>query len=57
MARTNNYSIKLFWMYMRPNIRYVYWGIILSILVGLTQLAIPVLLRYILDTFTQKTHL
>ncbi|MCS2749122.1 ABC transporter ATP-binding protein [Phocaeicola vulgatus] len=54
MARTNNYSIKLFWMYMRPNIRYVYWGIILSILVGLTQLAIPVLLRYILDTFTQK---
>lgn len=54
MAHTNNYSIKLFWMYMRPNIRYVYWGIILSILVGLTQLAIPVLLRYILDTFTQK---
>lgn len=52
MAHTNNFSMKIFWVYMRPNIRFVYIGILFSILVGLTQLAIPVLLRYTLDVFS-----
>jgi ABC-type bacteriocin/lantibiotic exporter with double-glycine peptidase domain len=52
MINKNSSSIKAFWMYMHPYMRYFYIGITFNSLVGITQLAIPVLLRYILDAFS-----
>ena len=45
-------TIKTFWTYMRPNIKYLYVGIVFNILVCITQLTIPFLLRYSLETLS-----
>lgn len=46
-------TVKSFWEYMRPNVKYLYVGILFNILVCATQLAIPFLLRYTLDTLSR----